>query len=317
MSTIIPSEAAYFGPSGTQKALSDTRITAASYTARVVADGGRIVSAAAVTDAFNFCTANGISPKNLIYSASFGVREVNGVVDKIYSFNGNDLINYYASNPAFEPFRLDASGTFPVFKMQVTLNNKTAGLMRTLNAQHLMEPGHTSWIAAGSGADMVSGSGQGVAMISAYSPVSGNNAFIIEGYKAEPGFDKYRIQTPQGAYDPVPGGSGALNNWDAGTPCADWAGVAAYVNYGSRQVTTYNNGAIAYGPSNLDSNGFPWGAGFNPSTALMVFVMGGQVSLAGNPFRFNNQKIAEAWHVSGGTTAQALALSQRLDTLYS
>lgn len=315
MSTIIPSEAAYCGPSGTQKSLADTRITAASYTARVLADGGRIVSSAAVTSAFNFCTTNSISPKNLIFGASFGIREANGFVDKIYSFNGNDLVNFFPNDASFELFRLDETGTFPAFKMQSSFNRRTFGMMQCMNLQHLMEPGHTSWIAAGSGMSINANDGQSLVIISAHAPVGKGNAIIIEGFKNDSGLDKYRLQSPNGTYDPNSNVGGGIRYWDAGTPYTDWAGISMFVNYSARQVTTYNNGVIALGPANVDSQGFAWADGFDHSSALFQFLMGGQVSTG--TYRSNNQKIAEAWHVSGGTTAQALALSQRLDTLYS
>lgn len=59
MSLVIPSEAASFSPT-TLSALSGSEITAASYTARVVADGGRIVNSTKLTDLFTFLTAQGI-----------------------------------------------------------------------------------------------------------------------------------------------------------------------------------------------------------------------------------------------------------------
>lgn len=315
MSKVHKSNVPYLG-SATLATLSGLEVTAATYTARVEADGGEIIDASAVSDAFAFCAAQGISPRNWILGASFGVRHVNGKVDKIYAFNGNDLMRNVPGSTSLEMWKLDQSGSFPVFKIETTSPGASPDIMKAQALQYLMNPGHTTWIAAGSGMNAVSGDGFSTHILSAYAPVGQGNAFSIDGYFNDSGLNRWRTITPNGTYDPTTAAAGTQRTWTAASPYVDYAGLAVFVNTTSREVTAYSNGSATVGPSNTDSAGFAWAAGFVHSSALFRFLMGGVVDIGGSTFRSNKAKIVEAWHVSGGTTAQALALSQRLDTLY-
>lgn len=239
-------------------------------------------------------------------------------VDKIYALNGNDLVRSDSGNFIREKWTLDESGTFPFFKVDTSASLVSAECMKAQALQYLMRAGHTSYLAAAAGVNMVSGDGNVLVPFSAYIPGAVQaRAFAIEGFYADSGLNKYRIATPDGTYDPTSGAGGQVRFWDVGTPYADWAAVAAYVDTTNRQVTTWNNGAVITGPTNTDSSGFAWASGtFDPTANLMQFLMGGATS-GGATTRYNKQKVAEVWHVSGATSAQGLAISQRLDTLYS
>lgn len=317
MSKVHKSNVPYVG-SATLATLSGLEITAATYTARVEADGGYINDSAHLSDTFTFLGAQGISPRNLIFGARFGIREVNGKVDKLYAFNGNDLILNDAGNTAFEMWRLDETGSFPVVKVETTSSSGAAGAMKTQGLQYLVNPGHTSFVAAASGVNMVANDSIYMYPLTAFYPGAAQvRVFAIEGFNTDDALNKFRFATPDGTYDKTSAAGGQQRFWDAGTPYADYAALAAYVNFTARQVTTWNNGAVVVNASNTDSSGFAWAAGSHSPTADLVrFMMGGAVN-GGSTSRQNKQKIAEVWHISGGTSAQGLALSQRLDTLYS
>jgi hypothetical protein len=313
MSKVHKSNIPYVG-SATLATLSGLEITAATYTARVEADGGEVIDAAHLTDTFTFLGAQGISPRNLIFGASFGVRKVNDRIEKLYAFNGNDLTIFDPGTVTLETWRLDETGAFPVVKTETTAPGASAGALKTQGLQYLVNPGHTSFVCAASGVNMVANDGNALVPISAYYPGSAQpRAFSIEGWNTDAGLNVIRVITPNGNYD----SAGTIRQWYTANPYADYVASAAYVNFTARQVTTWGNGAAVVSASNVDSTGFTWDAGaFSPSANLVRFMMGGTVnnSIA---TRYNKQKVAEVWHISGGTSAQGLALSQRLDTLYS
>jgi hypothetical protein len=316
MSMVSKSNVPHLG-ADTLPTLSSLAVTAASYTARVEADGGRIVDPSALASAFTFLAAQGMSARNFIHGASFGVRDVNGQIDKIYAFNGNDLVRSDPGNQVREMWTLDESGSFPVFKVEVTAANRFPESMKTQSTHYLMRPGHTGYVAAAAGVNMVASDNQYLIALSAHPPGGlPPHAFSIEGFNTDSALNKYRVIVPNGAYDPANAANFTLR-YDAGTPYADYAAIAAYIDTTNRQVTTWNNGVVVANASNLDGLGFAWTAGsFNPAATLMQFTMGSTVD-SGATTRYNKQKVAEVWHVSGGTSAFGLALSQRLDTLYS
>lgn len=311
MSKVNKSNIPYAG-ADTLSSLSSLEVTAATYTARVEADGGRVVDSTHLSDTFTFIAAQGISPRNLIFGASFGVREVNGKIEKLYAFNGNDLVFQPGLNGSeqLSAWELDETGSFPVLKMDTATGFQTD--MRTQSLQYLMKPGDTSYTVGAAGVNMVASDSIYLMPLSAFIPGSTSaRAFAIEGFNSDDALNKYRIATPDGTYLTA----GTVRVWNAGSPYADYAGVAAWIDTVNRKVTTWNNGVVDVNNSNTDSSGFAWGAGtYSPSADLVRFVMGGAVN-NGSSARYNKQKIAEVWHVSGGSSAFGLALSQRLGTL--
>jgi hypothetical protein len=313
MSRVSKSNASWVGTASVPS-LADLEVTAATYTARVEADGGRVVDAAHLAATFAFIAAQGMSPNNLIYGARFGVREVNGKVNKVYAFNGNDLT--WQDGNTFEQWRLDESGAYAVLKVETTAPGKSPGFMKAQALQTLMKPGHTTYIAGGAGIDTVAGDASEASLMGAYSPVVFSNAFRISCINNVGGVVRQQFNTPNGTFDPAVFAGGYTRTWYAGA-YADGAGIAIFADTTARQCTAYCNGVITIGPSNLDSPGFAWAAGtYEPTTVQLQFVMGGTADLGVTIYRQNQQKVMEAWLVSGGTTANALALSQRMDTLY-
>jgi hypothetical protein len=311
MASILKSNVAYMGAT-TLQTLDDLEVTAESYTERVENDGGRVVDSAHLDDTFDFLDSESISPRNFIIGASFGVREINGKIDKIYAFNGNDLVR----NPTGQiVWYLDESGAFPVFKMDVVTGQQA--VMRSQSTQYIMRPAHTSYVAGMSGVDMVSGDSN-FTTLSCHPPGAlGASMFSMQLFNNSASLDKQRFLIPNSTYNPASGAGGQTNRFDAGTPYADYAAISAYMDVGGDLVTTYENGVLIMGPTATDSAGFALTGGmFDPSATLVQFVLGGSVEatvLTAN----NKQKVAEAWVVSGGSTAFALALSERLDALYS
>lgn len=306
MSTIIKSSRYYQG-SNVLPALSSLTYGYTQYAARVVADGGTVINPTATQDAFNFLISSGLNPAQCVAGASFGVKKAGTVIQKLYSFDGNDFEPYLdPSTLNVEGPFYDNRGAYPVIRIDSSSGGYPK-FLRTVTQRPFVDPTQNEFVWAMSGKDDVSADSLYLKVSSgadgspAYGPVTisaFNNAFSRTRYDAD---------GQSAAYNPSGALNAALIQTANGPAYADYLGFAAHFDITNNLISTFGDG-VASGTKSISAGMY------NYRNIPFRIYLGAYY--ANGPGYQKLQTLAEFWAVRGGSAAFALALSQRLGTIY-
>ena len=300
MTTILKSELYYQG-SAVLPALSTLTYGYSHYAARVVADGGVIIDAAATEDAFDFLIAAGIDPGQCgVIGASFGIKESAGAVSKMYSFDGNDFI---PSSGVDGPY-FDDTGAYPVIRVDGGVNFR---YLKSTNQRPLMAPGATGFCMAMCGANDVAD--DSLYMVVSGGPDGSANyaTAALFGYNNDYAISRYDAAGQDSAYDTAVLAAGTIETAN-GPAYAGFLGLAAHYNTSSAVISTYGDG-VASGTKTAAPAMY---AGYS-TLPVRLYLSGNYAGAVG---AFKKQRYTEFWVVRDATAAFALSLSARLGTLY-
>jgi hypothetical protein len=293
MSVVVKSERMYQGQQ-TLQAASAIVFNYAAYVARVQADGGEIVDAAHTEDTFDFLIAQGVDLAQFVVGPRFGVRQSRGIIEKLYSFDGNDMVP--ASSGA-GPF-IDYSGAYDVCRVDGVSAFKYFVSSRALP---LLAPGATGFCMGMAGA--------------AYpNPKFGYFNAMLDGTTNFPLFSLQMLNTASNAlavvgqdnsYNPALGPTIFSLETVNVAGYADYAGLVGHVNMSTNTVTAYKDG-VSSGTVVVAPAIYAYG-GAAPKLSFGLDNGGGI---------YKTNTFAELWQIRNCSAAVAAALSTRLGTLY-
>lgn len=294
MSVVVKSERMYQGQQ-TLQAASAIVFNYAAYVARVEADGGEIVDAAHTSDTFAWMIAQGVDLAQFAVSPRFGVRQSRGIIEKLYSFDGNDMIAGGATGSG--PF-IDYSGSYDVARIDGTSGFK---YLVTSRAVPLLAPGATGFC-------------MGMAGAAKPNPKFGYFNAMLDGTTNFPLLSLQLLNTASNAlavvgqdssYNPALGPTTFSLETVNVAGYADYAGLVGHVNMSTNTVTAYVDGV----------------SGGSVVAAPAIYAYGGAapklyfaLDQAGGIYK--GDYFAELWQIRNCSAAVAAALSSRLGTLY-
>lgn len=293
MALIIKSDRAYTG-TATLKSVLDVAQTAQDYydeyAARVVADGGTIINAAATLAAITWAKGRGVLASATAVSASWGVKvDGSNNILKIYGFNGSDFVT--PSGAAAN--KLVTTGAYPVFQINTGAESR-----------FLSEKVGTFT------------KGKAFAMVTVFKhiTVASNQVtgFSINSGIQAGSFDLSVMGGPNNNAYEVYSKNSALSAQALGIgPYADYQSIGVFVDTQAASFSTLKEGAVtATGAANSGA----W-ANLKSTTAAQVCL--GQYMSGGTYYQYNaGSTFPEFWLLGDCTYTDSLALSQRMADLY-
>jgi len=299
MTTVLKSDFSYVGDSALP-ALSTLTYGYAQYAARVVADGGTIIDAAATEDAFDFLIAAGINPAQGVIGASFGIKESAGAVTKMYSFDGNDFItNTGVDGPYF-----DATGAFPVIRVDGGINFR---ILKSSKQRPILDSGATGFCMAMCGANDIAADNHYMAVTAGPDGSANYATAALFGYNNDFSTSRYDAAGQDSAYNLAALAAGTIESAN-GPVYADFLGFSAHFNISSAVISTYGDG-VASGTKTAAPALY---AGYSTLPVRLYL----SANYVGGIQGFRKQRFTELWVVRNASAAFALSLSDRLGTLY-
>lgn len=284
--------------------------TYAEYAARVVADGGEVMDPVACADAFAFLNTNGIDTRQFIVGAKFGVRQISGIIQKVYSFDGNDLVPVYAAGSS--GFAQGEGPFYDTTGANATIRCDNIVSFCSLKAQQpapLAAAGASGFCLAYAGINRLNDA-PNVEVFEAHPPGAANNyAALLSAFNGAYGVSYFEAAFMDSAYNPASAPSFAtLEATNTGsTTYVDFAGFCTHVNMSSSVIKTYLDGTqkstITAAPGIYDYRA-------TSMERTIPATYNGSLTLR-RGFAF-----AEFWGVNNCTDTFAAALSARLGTLY-
>lgn len=303
MTIIIKSDAVYTG-TGALPSLASLTYTAAKYKARVLADGGEIISDAAVNAAFAFLAANSVPARQFVVGASFGVKRSGASIDKLYSFDGNDMIRLSNGDVGMDPVLDTATYAYPVIQQTVTttLNNLRTKLLARVQSGD----GYCfAQAARDNGADSL------YSTLVGYYPNGINLRPVgIVPFNGDSGLSAYWAFAPKAAYTPGALQAEAVANIKlTATPYAAWDGVCAHMTQSTGVCNLYVNGVL----KTTDTAA----GGLLDLRDQQLYIAHSYIEHNNaTKYYYKNNQFTELWNVKDCSPAFAMALSQRLADLY-
>lgn len=303
MTLIIKSDAVYTG-TGSLPTLASLVYTAAKYKARVLADGGEIINSSAVDAAFAFLAANGVPARQFVVGASFGIKRSGASIDKLYSFDGNDMIRLANGDVGVDPVLDTTTYGYPVVEQTAvtTLNNLRTKLLARVQSGD-------GYCFAQSARD--NGADSRYPTFAGYYPNGVNVQPVgIIPFNGDDAMSMYWGVAPKAAYTP-----GALQSATVasikleGAPYAAWDGVSFHMTQSTGVCNLYVNGA-------LKTTGTAVGGLLDLRDQQLYIAHSYIEEINGTKYQYKNNQFTELWNVKDCSPAFALALSQRLADLY-
>lgn len=275
------------------------------YAERVISDGGVIINESATISAFDFLASNGLPLDQMVVGASFGVKHAGGLVQKLYSFNGNDFIPWFADMSLGQGPYFDTSGVFPVVSLDAS--NTYARYLKSLKQRPITFTGSSGFVQAMVSQNVVANDNRQVNITTGQDGSPGYFATQLNSSNTDYGTSNYSASGESAFYNPAGQKNTGYIQTAIGPAYSDYLGFAVHYDITNNLISTFGDG-VASGTKAIGSGMFNY-----REVPLRTYI---GADFNSGPVYAKSQRFAEFWSVRSASAAFALSLSARLGTLY-